>query len=136
MTKDGYWRMLAAAAVAAAFAYGCGNQPTNRSWRFAGKRGGPDRLHPRNQFTAPDFESEVYTINFDGSGERRLTDSPGLDAFLAWSLAYVVVHADFREPFSKASPRVSKWPIAPIGPKIAAISRLYKFQRPIGVGPI
>jgi dipeptidyl aminopeptidase/acylaminoacyl peptidase len=37
------------------------------------------------RFTPPDFESEVYTINADGSGERRLTSSPGLDAFPAWS---------------------------------------------------
>ena len=37
------------------------------------------------KFTPPDFESEVYTINVDGSGEKRLTDSPGLDAFPAWS---------------------------------------------------
>lgn len=37
------------------------------------------------RFAPPDFESEVYTINVDGSGEKRSTDSPGLDAFPAWS---------------------------------------------------
>lgn len=36
-------------------------------------------------FTLPDFESEVYAINADGSGEQWLTDSPGLDAFPGWS---------------------------------------------------
>ena len=30
-------------------------------------------------------QSEVYSINVDDSGETRLTDSPGLDGFPAWS---------------------------------------------------
>ncbi len=56
-----------------------------RSWRFAGQRGGPDRFHRFTRSTPPNFESEIYTINVDGSGEKRLTDSPGLDALPAWS---------------------------------------------------
>lgn len=36
-------------------------------------------------FITPDLESDVYAMNVDGSGEKRLTDSPGLDAFPAWS---------------------------------------------------
>jgi hypothetical protein len=56
-----------------------------RSWRFAGQRGGPDRFSRFTRSTPPNFESEIYTINVDGSGEKRLTDSPGLDALPAWS---------------------------------------------------
>jgi Tol biopolymer transport system component len=32
-----------------------------------------------------DIESDVYTINVDGSGEARLTDTPGLDGMPTWS---------------------------------------------------
>jgi Tol biopolymer transport system component len=36
-------------------------------------------------FEESDLEAEVYAINVDGSGEKRLTDSPGLDGFPTWS---------------------------------------------------
>jgi Tol biopolymer transport system component len=32
-----------------------------------------------------DIEADIYTINVDGSGERRLTDTPGLDGLPSWS---------------------------------------------------
>ena len=33
----------------------------------------------------PSSDADVYVIDVDGSGERRLTNSPGLDGFPAWS---------------------------------------------------
>ena len=38
-----------------------------------------------NWSDVPSSESEVHAIDVDGSGERRLTDSPGLDGFPACS---------------------------------------------------
>jgi Tol biopolymer transport system component len=89
MTKNGYWWILAAAAVLAAFAYGCGGRDTVEDTVDHGgslvSEEGEIAFTRYTRFAPPDFESEVYTINVDGSGERRLTDSPGLDAFPAWS---------------------------------------------------
>jgi len=36
-------------------------------------------------FDGPDIESDIYIIRVDGSEERRLTDTPGLDGFPSWS---------------------------------------------------
>jgi TolB protein len=36
-------------------------------------------------FEGTDIESDIYSINVDGTRERRLTDSPGLDGFPSWS---------------------------------------------------
>src|SRR3712207_8196933 len=91
--KDAYRRMLLAVGlVVAALAYGC-----------AGQKAADDALDPgvslvseegRIAFThaaklgwsnLPSSESEVHAIDADGSGERRLTDSPGLGGFPAWS---------------------------------------------------
>jgi TolB protein len=36
-------------------------------------------------FEEDDLQSEIYTINVDGSGEKQLTDSPGLDGDPSWS---------------------------------------------------
>jgi Tol biopolymer transport system component len=33
----------------------------------------------------PSSDADVYVMDVDGSGQRRLTDSPGLDGFPAWS---------------------------------------------------
>jgi hypothetical protein len=89
MTKNGYWWILAAAAVVAAFAYGCGGRDTVEDTVDHGgslvSEEGQIAFTRFTRFAPPDFESEVYTINVDGSGEKRLTDSPGLDAFPAWS---------------------------------------------------
>ena len=81
--------MLAAAAVIAAFAYGCGGPDTVEDTVDHGgslvSEEGQIAFTRYTRFAPPDFESEVYTINVDGSGEKTLTDSPGLDAFPAWS---------------------------------------------------
>ncbi len=89
MTSYGYWRMFAAAAIVAAFAYGCGGPDTVEDTVDHGgslvSEEGQIAFTRYTRFAPLDFESEVYTINVDGSGEKRLTDSPGLDAFPAWS---------------------------------------------------
>jgi Tol biopolymer transport system component len=90
MTNYVYWRMLAAAVVvAAAFAYGCGGRDTAEDTVDHGgslvSEEGQIAFTRFTRFAPPDFESEVYTINVDGSDEKSLTDSPGLDAFPAWS---------------------------------------------------
>ena len=81
--------MLAAAAVVVAFAYGCGSQDTVEDAVDHGgslvSEEGQIAFACFTRFAPPDFESEVCKINVDGSGEKRLTDSPGLDAFPAWS---------------------------------------------------
>ena len=85
MMNYGYWRRLAATAVVTALACGCGGQPAVDHGGSLVSEEGQIAFTRATKFTAPDFQSEVYTINVDGSGERRLTSSPGLDAFPAWS---------------------------------------------------
>ncbi len=87
--KDRYWRMLVAAWLLAALACsGCaGRSVVDDSVDHGGSlvnEKGQIAFTRATKFTPPDFESEVYTINVDGSGEKGLTDSPGLDAFPAW----------------------------------------------------
>jgi len=84
--KDGCRRMLAAAAAAAVVvAYGCGGQEIVDHGGDLVSEEGQIAFSRATKFTTPAFDSELYTINVDGSGEKRLTDSPGLDAFPAWS---------------------------------------------------
>lgn len=89
MVKIGDWWILTAAAFVVAFAYGCGGRNTAEDTVDHGgslvSEEGQIAFTRATKFTLPNFESEVYTINVDGSGEKRLTDSPGLDAFPAWS---------------------------------------------------
>jgi hypothetical protein len=91
--KDTYSQMLAAALVVAALAYG----------RCAGRDPVDDHVDPGGSLVSkegliafthaakldwsdvPSSESGVHAINADGSGKRRLIDSPGLDGFPAWS---------------------------------------------------
>jgi hypothetical protein len=82
--KDGCRRMLAAAAVVVAFAYGCGGEESVDHGGLLVSEEGQIAFSRSSSFTPPNFESEVYTIRVDGTDERRLTDSPGLDAFPAW----------------------------------------------------
>jgi Tol biopolymer transport system component len=79
--------LLHAAAIAcAAVLGGCGSEPFDPPpERPLASTEGRIAFTRATSFIAPDFESEVHTINVDGSGETRLTDSPGLDAFPAWS---------------------------------------------------
>ena len=84
--KNGCQQMVAAAAAfLVAFAYGCGGEESvDHGGSLVSEEGQID-FSRFTRFTPPNFESEIYTIIVDGSGERRLTDSPGLDAFPAWS---------------------------------------------------
>ncbi len=79
--KDGCRLMLATAAVVVAFAYGCGGQPAVDPGGSLVSEEGQIAFTRFPSFTPPNFESGVHTINVDGSGERRIADSPGLDAF-------------------------------------------------------
>jgi hypothetical protein len=84
------WPIIEAVALVAVLACGCaGGQGTDGDTVDHGgtlvSEEGQIAFTRATKFTPPDFESEVYTINVDGSGESKLTDSPGLDAFPAWS---------------------------------------------------
>jgi TolB protein len=84
--KDTYRRMLAAAVgLVSVLACGCAGGGTVDHGGDLVSEEGQIAFSRATKFTPPDFESELYTINVDGSGEKRLTDSPGLDAFPAWS---------------------------------------------------
>jgi Tol biopolymer transport system component len=74
--------VLAAAIVVAS---GCGGEPPVDHGGSLVSEEGQIAFTRATKFTPPDFQSEVFTINVDGSGERKLTSSPGLDAFPAWS---------------------------------------------------
>jgi hypothetical protein len=87
MKNDGYWRMLAATALVAALAWGCGGQAAVDHGGSLVSDEGQIAFMRATSFDGPDIESEVYTINVDGSGERRLTDTPGLDGFPSCSPA-------------------------------------------------
>ncbi len=84
--KDGCWRMLAAVGLVAALACGCaggeaavdhGGELTSGEGQIAFMRA--------SDFDPPDMEADIYVTNVDGTGERRFTDSPGLDGFPTWS---------------------------------------------------
>jgi len=68
-----------------AFAWGCGGRAAVDHGGSLVSEEGRIAFTRATSFATPDFESEIFTINADGSGERRITDSPGLDAFPAWS---------------------------------------------------
>jgi Tol biopolymer transport system component len=89
----GYWRMLAAVTlVVTTLACGCAGQPAvddavDHGGSLVSEEGqiAFTRATKFNWTNWTSSESDIYAINVDGSGERRLTDSPGLDAFPAWS---------------------------------------------------
>ena len=77
--KDTYRRMLAAAVgLVSVLACGCagggtvdhGGEPSSEEGQIAFTR--------LTNWTATDLEADIYTINVDGTRERRLTDTPGL----------------------------------------------------------
>ena len=89
--KDKYRRMLVAVGlVVAALAYGgCAGQEAadddaDPGGSLVSKEGRIAFTRQTNQ-TGTDIEADIYTVNVDGSGERRLTDTPGLDGFATWS---------------------------------------------------
>jgi Tol biopolymer transport system component len=83
--KDEYWRMLAAVAVLAASAYGCGGQDAVDPSGSLVSREGKIAFTRVTKFNDTDIESNIYTIKLDGLEQRRLINSPGLDGFSAWS---------------------------------------------------
>jgi Tol biopolymer transport system component len=86
MKKGGHWRMLAAAAVVVAFAYGCGSQPdVDHGGSLVSEEGRIAFTRVTSFSTSGLKKSDIYAIDVDGSQEKMLTNSPGLDAFPAWS---------------------------------------------------
>src|ERR671910_171981 len=94
--KDRYRRMLVAAglvaALATALACGCsGREPVDDAVDSDGSlvsEKGQIAFTHATKFDWTNWassEADIYLINVDGSGERRLTDSPRLDGFPAWS---------------------------------------------------
>ena len=81
--KDRYWRMLVAAGLLAALACsGCaGRDAVDDSVGQIAFTHAPKA----NWADLPSSDADVYMIDVDGSKERRLTDSPGLDGFPTWS---------------------------------------------------
>jgi Tol biopolymer transport system component len=84
--------MLVAAGLVAALACGCvGREPVDDAVDSGGslvsEKGQIAFTHATkfNWTNWASSEADIYLINVDGSGERRLTDSPRLDGFPAWS---------------------------------------------------
>src|SRR5918998_2768310 len=85
--KGGYWRMLAAVGLVAALACGCAGGEAvgdQEGGELSSQEGQIAFTRITNQ-TGMDIESDIYTINVDGTAERRLTNTLGLDGFPSWS---------------------------------------------------
>ena len=65
--------------------FGCGCEPAVDSGGSLVSKEGRIAFTRATSFEGPDFEADIYTIDVAGSREIRLTDSPGLDGFPAWS---------------------------------------------------
>src|SRR5918994_1995246 len=88
--KDGYWRMLAAVTlVVTTLACGCASQPAVDDAVGHGEslvsEEGQIAFTRIVKWEGTDVEADIYTINVDGTAERKLTDTPGLDRFPTWS---------------------------------------------------
>src|SRR5918994_7892239 len=88
--KDGYWRMLAAVTlVVTTLACGCASQPAVDDAVGHGEslvsEEGQIAFTRIVKWEGTDVEADIYTINVDGTAERKLTDTPGLDGFPTWS---------------------------------------------------
>ena len=59
----------------------CGSEPAAGSGGDLVSMEGRFSSIRATDFFTPDLESDVYATNADGSGEKQLTDSPGLGAF-------------------------------------------------------
>jgi TolB protein len=85
--KDTYRRMLAAAVgLVSVLACGCagGEAAVDNGGELSSKEGQIAFVRTPS-FEGTNIESDIYSINVDGTRERRLTDTPGLDAFPSWS---------------------------------------------------
>ena len=86
MTKGRYYSgVIAAVAVLAAFACGCGGQDAVDSSGSLVSDEGQIAFTRVTKFNDTDIESDIYMSKLDGLEQRRLTNSPGLDGFSAWS---------------------------------------------------
>jgi Tol biopolymer transport system component len=87
--KCGYWRIIAAVALVAVLACGCAGgrgaigDAVDHGGSLVSKEG--QIAFARATSFDPNFEADIYTINVDGSLERRVTDSPDLEGFPNWS---------------------------------------------------
>jgi hypothetical protein len=77
------WGLLAGLALlAAAILGGCVSpEPAVDSGGSLVSTEGRIAFTRATSFEAPNFESEIYAVNVDGTRERRLTNSPGLAPF-------------------------------------------------------
>ncbi len=66
-------------------ASGCGSEPAVDSSGSLVSTDGRIAFMRATSVDGTDIESVIYAINADGSAERRLTDTPGLDGFPTWS---------------------------------------------------
>jgi dipeptidyl aminopeptidase/acylaminoacyl peptidase len=79
-------RLLCAVAVAcAAVLGGCGSEPAVDHGGSLVSTEGEIAFMRATSFDGSDIESDIYVLDVDGSGEKRLTDTPGLDGFPSWS---------------------------------------------------
>ena len=85
MTKGRYSGVIAAVAVVAAFACGCGGQDAVDPSGSLVSREGQIAFTRVTKINDTEIESDICTIKLDGSEQRRLTNSPGLDGMPAWS---------------------------------------------------
>jgi Tol biopolymer transport system component len=78
--KYTYWRMLAAVGLVVALAYGCAGREAavDNSGELSSKEG-QIAFTRISKWEGTDIEAYIYTINVDGTGERKLTDTTGLD---------------------------------------------------------
>ena len=85
MKKSGHWRMLAAGALVAALVCGCAGRDAVDAGDSLVSKEGQIAFTRLTEQTGMDMEADIYTINVDGSHERKLTDTPGLDGLPTWS---------------------------------------------------
>ena len=71
--------------VLVSVAAGCESEPGVDSGGSLASTEGQLAFMRATSFDGPEIDSDIYTINVDGSEERRLTDTPGLDGFPSWT---------------------------------------------------
>jgi hypothetical protein len=80
VTKGRYYvGVIAAVAVLAAFACGCGGQDAVDHGGSLVSEAGQIAFTRATSVEGANIKADVYTANVDGTEEVRLTDAPGLD---------------------------------------------------------